>query len=169
PTGPERGNVSDRSDSAIAPARRPARPGGEFQRCPDRHGFDGRSTGVRLRRSRGACAARLAAAFAGGGALCCAGRLSGPPSPAGRNAPLKFHASQEGSSSGVIAIEPSAPGEKSLSERVVALLRELASELHPEHPGIDALDANASIERDFGLDSLARGELAQRLEKELGI
>jgi len=69
----------------------------------------------------------------------------------------------------VIAIEPSAPGEKSLSERVVALLRELASELHPEHPGIDALDANASIERDFGLDSLARGELAQRLEKELGI
>src|SRR5690606_36083984 len=52
---------------------------------------------------------------------------------------------------------------------VVALLRELASELHPEHPGIDALDANASIERDFGLDSLARGELAQRLEKELGI
>jgi 1-acyl-sn-glycerol-3-phosphate acyltransferase len=53
--------------------------------------------------------------------------------------------------------------------RVLAIVREVAAELHPEMPGLDRLDAGASIERDFGLDSLARVEIALRIERELGV
>ncbi|HEY8509607.1 MAG TPA: AMP-binding protein, partial [Steroidobacteraceae bacterium] len=42
-------------------------------------------------------------------------------------------------------------------------------ELHPQISGIDRLGPEASLERDFGLDSLARVELATRIEQALGI
>jgi 1-acyl-sn-glycerol-3-phosphate acyltransferase len=58
--------------------------------------------------------------------------------------------------------------EESLAGRVLALVRALAAELHPEMTGIAGLDAAASIEGDFGLDSLARVELGLRIERLLG-
>ncbi len=65
--------------------------------------------------------------------------------------------------------DPVTSDEESLAlEQALAAARALASELHPGMPGIDKLDADASIERDFGLDSLARVELALRVEQALG-
>ena len=58
--------------------------------------------------------------------------------------------------------------EASILARTLAVARELTAELHPEMPGIDRLGAEASIERDFGLDSLARVELALRIEQAFG-
>jgi 1-acyl-sn-glycerol-3-phosphate acyltransferase len=54
-------------------------------------------------------------------------------------------------------------------ERLLALLRELARELHPQEGGFEQFGSGASLERDFGLDSLARVELAARIERELGV
>ncbi len=53
--------------------------------------------------------------------------------------------------------------------RLIELLRALARELHPADPAIERLGLDASLERDFGLDSLARVELAARIEQALGI
>ncbi|HKZ74590.1 MAG TPA: AMP-binding protein, partial [Steroidobacteraceae bacterium] len=58
--------------------------------------------------------------------------------------------------------------EQSVARSMLAIARELASELHPSMPGLDRLGADASIDRDFGLDSLARVELALRIERTLG-
>ncbi len=55
-----------------------------------------------------------------------------------------------------------------LARRVLAEVRALAAELHPDMTGLAGLDADASIEGDFGLDSLARVELGLRLERLLG-
>ena len=55
--------------------------------------------------------------------------------------------------------------EESLARSMLAIARELAAELHPAMAGVAALGADASIERDFGLDSLARVELALRVER----
>jgi 1-acyl-sn-glycerol-3-phosphate acyltransferase len=63
---------------------------------------------------------------------------------------------------------PIVPDEESLLlEQTLAIVRELTAELHPEMSGLDRLGADASIERDFGLDSLARVELALRIEQAL--
>ncbi|MGB8327672.1 MAG: acyl carrier protein, partial [Steroidobacteraceae bacterium] len=56
-----------------------------------------------------------------------------------------------------------------LLEQTLAVVRELAAELHPDMPGIARLGTDASIERDFGLDSLARVELALRIEQALAM
>ena len=56
----------------------------------------------------------------------------------------------------------------SIIRSVLALVRELTAELHPDMAGIATLGADASIERDFGLDSLARVELALRVEQAFG-
>jgi 1-acyl-sn-glycerol-3-phosphate acyltransferase len=61
------------------------------------------------------------------------------------------------------------PDEAGLLERVLVIVRALARELHPEMRGLDRLDADASLERAFGLDSLARVELALRIERDLGM
>jgi 1-acyl-sn-glycerol-3-phosphate acyltransferase len=58
--------------------------------------------------------------------------------------------------------------ESTVVARTLAIVRALTAELHPEMPGIDRLDADASIERDFGLDSLARVELTLRIEQAFG-
>ncbi|MGA8049217.1 MAG: acyl carrier protein, partial [Burkholderiales bacterium] len=49
--------------------------------------------------------------------------------------------------------------------RLLELLRVLARELHPQDTGIGALGLDHSLERDYGLDSLARVELAARIEQ----
>lgn len=71
------------------------------------------------------------------------------------------------------AVAPEKPAgsfdEESAARRVLALVRELTVELHPGMPGIDRLNADASLERDFGLDSLARVELAHRVEQALAV
>lgn len=56
-----------------------------------------------------------------------------------------------------------------LLEHTLTIVRELARELHPERSGLEKLDADASLERDFGLDSLARVELALRIERASGV
>ena len=53
--------------------------------------------------------------------------------------------------------------------QLLELLRDLARELHPQDPAIERLGLDASLERDFGLDSLARVELAARIERALGV
>ena len=58
--------------------------------------------------------------------------------------------------------------EEGVARSVLAIVRELTAELHPGMPGVDKLSADASIERDFGLDSLARVELALRVAQVLG-
>jgi 1-acyl-sn-glycerol-3-phosphate acyltransferase len=52
-----------------------------------------------------------------------------------------------------------------VDHRVLAIVRDLAGELHPGMPLIAGLGLDASIERDYGLDSLARVELALRIEQ----
>jgi 1-acyl-sn-glycerol-3-phosphate acyltransferase len=57
--------------------------------------------------------------------------------------------------------------EESVARDVLAIVQDLTAELHPAMPGVDKLGADASIERDFGLDSLARVELGLRIERAL--
>jgi len=52
--------------------------------------------------------------------------------------------------------------------QLLELLRALARELHPRDPAIERLGLDDSLERDYGLDSLARVELAARIEQALG-
>jgi len=53
--------------------------------------------------------------------------------------------------------------------QLLDLLRALARELHPQDPAIERLGLDGSLERDFGLDSLARVELAARIEQAFGV
>jgi len=57
--------------------------------------------------------------------------------------------------------------EEALARRLLEIVRALALELHPGMPGVNRLTGEASIERDFGLDSLARVELGARIEQAL--
>lgn len=52
--------------------------------------------------------------------------------------------------------------------RLLDLVRGLARELRPGADGIDRMGLDHRLERDFGLDSLARVELLARIERELG-
>lgn len=61
------------------------------------------------------------------------------------------------------------PDEERLARGVLEIARQLAAELHPNTPALGRLDVDASIERDLGLDSLARAELAQRIRRTLSI
>lgn len=65
---------------------------------------------------------------------------------------------------------PSSPAPESASdaERLLAIVRALAGELRPDADGLGQLGLDHSLERDFGLDSLARMELLARVERELG-
>jgi 1-acyl-sn-glycerol-3-phosphate acyltransferase len=55
------------------------------------------------------------------------------------------------------------------AEEVLSLVRMLARELHPGHRGLASTTLDSSLEKDFGLDSLARAELLLRLERSFGI
>jgi 1-acyl-sn-glycerol-3-phosphate acyltransferase len=52
--------------------------------------------------------------------------------------------------------------------QLLDIVRGLARELRPGAGGIDRLGLDDQLERDFGLDSLARVELLARIERELG-
>ncbi|MGC2048229.1 MAG: AMP-binding protein, partial [Gallionella sp.] len=54
------------------------------------------------------------------------------------------------------------------AERVLGIVRGLARELRPNAPDVESLGFDHVLERDFGLDSLARVELLVRIERELG-
>lgn len=54
------------------------------------------------------------------------------------------------------------------AQRLLGIVRGLARELRPHAPEVDHLQLDHSLERDFGLDSLARAELLARIERELG-
>ena len=53
--------------------------------------------------------------------------------------------------------------------QLLDLVRGLSRELRPGAHGIDRLGLDHELERDFGLDSLARVELLARIERELGV
>ena len=53
--------------------------------------------------------------------------------------------------------------------QLLDIVRGLARELRPGADGIDRLGLDHQLERDFGLDSLARVELLARIERELGL
>lgn len=55
------------------------------------------------------------------------------------------------------------------AERLLRILHTLARELRPGRAAIETLGLAHSLERDFGLDSLARVELLARLEREFGV
>lgn len=57
---------------------------------------------------------------------------------------------------------------RSDAQRLLGIVRGLARELRPHAPEVDHLDLDHALERDFGLDSLARAELLVRIERELG-
>jgi len=64
---------------------------------------------------------------------------------------------------------PVHPDTRPDAERLLGIVRELSRELRPGANGIDRLGLDHALERDFGLDSLARVELLARIERELGV
>jgi len=61
-----------------------------------------------------------------------------------------------------------ATGPRSDAQRLLGIVQGLARELRPHAPEVERLGVEHSLERDFGLDSLARTELLARIERELG-
>lgn len=57
----------------------------------------------------------------------------------------------------------------SVAQAVLAAVRGLAGELHPGAPRTRALGFDDSLDRDYGLDSLARVELVARIERATGL
>src|SRR3989338_7489770 len=76
-----------------------------------------------------------------------------PPSPPQREQPR--------------ATQPPRPDSMSDAERLLGIVCGLARELRPNAPDVESLGMNHALERDFGLDSLARVELLVRIEREL--
>ncbi len=65
------------------------------------------------------------------------------------------------------APQPPSPDPMSDAERLLGIVRGLARELRPNAPDVESLGLDHALERDFGLDSLARVELLVRIEREL--
>ena len=59
--------------------------------------------------------------------------------------------------------------EDTISARIVAIVRELAIELHPHKGRLLTLDLDSDLDRDIGLDSLGRAELLLRLDREFKV
>jgi len=55
------------------------------------------------------------------------------------------------------------------AERLLAIVRALSREIRPGVQQLDRLGLDHALERDFGLDSLARVELLARIERDLGV
>ncbi|WP_206668777.1 AMP-binding protein [Lacisediminimonas profundi] len=62
-----------------------------------------------------------------------------------------------------------APNLEALAPRLLATVRSLADELRPQARLGVALGLDHSLERDYGLDSLARVELMARIDRDLGV
>ena len=67
-----------------------------------------------------------------------------------------------------MSAETSAPPETDASATLLALVREVSEELHPDRP-VRRLGLDSSLDKDLGLDSLGRAELLSRLEKRFGV
>jgi hypothetical protein len=59
-------------------------------------------------------------------------------------------------------------GDDAAAAELVAIVRNLAAELHPSRAGWPA-SLDARLEQDYGFDSLARVELLLRVEKAFGV
>ena len=70
--------------------------------------------------------------------------------------------------SGDTQISPHLPDSRNDTERLLGIVRSLARELRPNARDVEHLGFDNLLERDFGLDSLARVELLVRIERELG-
>lgn len=64
---------------------------------------------------------------------------------------------------------PHQPDSPSNAELLLGIVRSLAHELRSNTPAIEHLGLDHLLERDFGLDSLARVELLIRIERQLGV
>ena len=64
---------------------------------------------------------------------------------------------------------PPQPDSSSNAELLLDIVRSLAHEFRPNAPAIEHMGLDHSLERDFGLDSLARVELLIRIERTLGV
>ncbi|MDP1605227.1 MAG: AMP-binding protein, partial [Rhodocyclaceae bacterium] len=53
--------------------------------------------------------------------------------------------------------------------QLLGIIRALSREMRPGATGIEALGLDHALERDYGLDSLARVELLARIERDLGV
>lgn len=60
-------------------------------------------------------------------------------------------------------------GEAETAERLLGVVRALALELHPYRREVEQAGLTASLERDFGIDSLARVELNLRIEHSFAV
>jgi len=67
------------------------------------------------------------------------------------------------------ATRPAAPVLDGLAPRVLAAARSVADELRPQAGPTATLGLDHSLERDFGVDSLARVELITRISHDLGV
>ena len=67
--------------------------------------------------------------------------------------------------------DTTAPGaDQNVRERnLIAIVGELARELHPQHARPDTISLSSRLERDLGIDSLGRTELVLRLERAFGV
>jgi len=64
---------------------------------------------------------------------------------------------------------PAFPSRESLERELIAVIRELVQELHPQRSKIMAVSASSRLERDLGIDSLGRTELILRIERTFGV
>ena len=64
---------------------------------------------------------------------------------------------------------PPAPDPESLLPRLLATVRSVSDELRPQARLATSLGLDHSLERDYGLDSLARVELIARVDRDLGL
>ena len=64
---------------------------------------------------------------------------------------------------------PEAPDIEALAPRLLATVRSVADELRPQAGLAASLGLDHSLERDYGLDSLARVELINRIDHDLGV
>ncbi|OOO02038.1 MAG: Long-chain-fatty-acid--AMP ligase FadD26 [Chromatiales bacterium USCg_Taylor] len=62
-----------------------------------------------------------------------------------------------------------APSEREPAARLLRLVEELAAEIHAQPSGRRAFTLDSALDRDVGLDSLARVELFARVEREFGV
>src|SRR5512138_2941057 len=58
-----------------------------------------------------------------------------------------------------------ASGTHELRRNLIALVRDLVRELHPQRSRFIEVESSSRIERDLGIDSLARTELILRIER----
>jgi len=65
------------------------------------------------------------------------------------------------------AVEP-APDQAKRESKLLAIVGELARELHPQHSRIDEVSLGSRLEKNLGIDSLGRTELVLRLERAFG-